>query len=122
MEANCFQKGALGSKCLAGSFRIISGKASSKKPALFGCSMGGYVALRLACKFPDAKDDIFTLGTKFDWNLATAKKEAEMLNAEKMEKKTPAFAESLRKIYVPNESLLQCPLSHQLTNPNPARR
>lgn len=74
-----------------------------QKPSVFGYSMGGYVALRLAYRFPDLLGDIVTLGTKFAWTTETAKKEAAMLDAKKMEEKVPAFAESLKKLHAPND-------------------
>lgn len=74
-----------------------------QKPAVFGYSMGGYVALRLAYKFPDLLGDIITLGTKFAWTPEAAKKEAAMLDPKKIEEKIPAFAESLKKMHAPND-------------------
>jgi pimeloyl-ACP methyl ester carboxylesterase len=74
-----------------------------QKPAVFGYSMGGYVALRLAYKFPDLLGDIITLGTKFDWTPETARKEAAMLDAVKIETKVPAFAESLKDLHGAND-------------------
>jgi len=98
-----FSKEGFGIKVFSWQLQNFIRDSKLKKPNVFGYSMGGYVALRLACKFPDAMGDIFTLGTKFDWNPATAKKEAELLNTEKMEKKNPAFAESLKKLHAPND-------------------
>lgn len=73
-----------------------------QKPAVFGYSMGGYVALRLAYKFPDLLGDITTLGTKFAWTPEAAAKEAALLNPQKLEEKVPAFAESLKAMHAPN--------------------
>ena len=74
-----------------------------QKPKVFGYSMGGYVALRLAFKFPEVLGDIFTLGTKFDWNPKTAEKESKMLDAKTIESKVPAFAAALKKLHAPND-------------------
>lgn len=65
------------------------------KTDIFGYSMGGYVALWLARFYPDRVGKIFTLGTKLDWNEATAEKETKLLNAEKINTKVPAFAQEL---------------------------
>ncbi len=60
--------------------------------AIFGYSMGGYVALYLASDYPEMVGDIITLGTKFDWSPTTAMQEAKMLNPDKIEEKVPKFA------------------------------
>ena len=66
------------------------------KTDIFGYSMGGYVALWLARFYPDRIGKIFTLGTKLEWNEATAEKETKLLNAEKISAKVPAFAQELQ--------------------------
>ena len=63
--------------------------------SIFGYSMGGYVALYLASKYPGKVKRIFTLATKFDWNEASAEKETRMLDPEKIEAKVPVFATEL---------------------------
>ena len=63
--------------------------------AIFGYSMGGYVALYLAAHHPEKVAEIFTLATKFDWNPETAAKEVKLLDPEKIEAKVPAFAKDL---------------------------
>lgn len=65
------------------------------KISIFGYSMGGYVALYLAAKYPAKVRCIFTLATKFDWNEASAEKETKLLDPEKIEAKVPAFAQEL---------------------------
>lgn len=67
-----------------------------RKIDIFGYSMGGYVALWLARFYPDRVGKIMTLGTKLDWNEATAEKETRFLNAEKIAAKVPAFAAELQ--------------------------
>jgi esterase/lipase len=64
--------------------------------SIFGYSMGGYVALYLASQKPLLVNRIFTLATKFNWNVESALKESAMLNAEKIEIKIPHFAEELK--------------------------
>lgn len=69
--------------------------------AIFGYSMGGYVALYLAKHHPARIEKIITLATKFSWNETIAAKEAAMLQADKIEEKLPAFAISLQKRHAP---------------------
>lgn len=69
------------------------------KVAVFGYSMGGYVALNLAMKQSDLVEKIVTLGTKFDWTPTFAEKEIKMLNPDAIEMKVPAFAERLRQLH-----------------------
>jgi esterase/lipase len=64
---------------------------------IFGYSMGGYVALRLAVLFPERAGKIFTLGTKFQWTNGYAERETKKLNPEKIKEKVPAFAEELSR-------------------------
>ncbi len=51
---------------------------------IFGFSMGGYAALWIAKYYPSSVNRIFTLATKMDWNEESAKREAGMLNADKV--------------------------------------
>lgn len=62
---------------------------------IFGYSMGGYVALNYAAKFPEKINKIYTLATKFSWNENTAQKEVDMLNPDIIEQKFPSFAQNL---------------------------
>jgi len=59
--------------------------------ALFGYSMGGYVALYLAATQPYKVRSVVTLSTKFEWSPEGAAREVRMLNAEKVKEKVPAF-------------------------------
>ncbi len=70
---------------------------------IFGYSMGGYVALRLALTEPDKVARIMTLGTKFHWTAETAHKEASQLNPLKIEAKVPEFAETLQRRHAPTD-------------------
>jgi esterase/lipase len=63
---------------------------------VFGYSMGGYVALKLAAIGISSIQSITTLGTKFDWSKTATEKELKMLNPEKIEEKVPQFANSLK--------------------------
>jgi esterase/lipase len=69
--------------------------------SVFGYSMGGYVALKLAAKFPGTVNEIVTLGTKFGWSPEIALKETAMLNPEKIEEKVPKFATALAQLHAP---------------------
>ena len=68
-----------------------------------GYSMGGYVALSLALKYPERVGKVLTLGTKLHWNPEIAQKEAGMLVPEKIEAKVPAFAEALARRHAPTD-------------------
>ena len=70
---------------------------------IFGYSMGGYVALWLACQFPSRIGKIVTLGAKFDWSPESAAHETKKLNAEKIMEKVPAFARILESRHAPND-------------------
>jgi pimeloyl-ACP methyl ester carboxylesterase len=71
---------------------VFMNENNIKKASLFGYSMGGYVALNYALTNANNVEKIFTLGTKFDWNIEFATKQAKFLNAEKLQEKVPAFA------------------------------
>lgn len=65
-------------------------------PAVFGYSMGGYVALHLACMQAGLLGPIATLATKFNWTPETAAKESKMLDPDTILAKVPKFAEALQ--------------------------
>src|SRR5262245_46274519 len=65
--------------------------------AVFGYSMGGYVALEVARRRPDLIGTVITLGTKFDWTPESAAKETRHLDAAKIKAKVPYFAEQLEQ-------------------------
>ena len=65
--------------------------------SIFGYSMGGYVALKLAKEYPEKVQKMMTLGTKVQWDSETAEKEVRLLNPEKMVEKIPQFVEVLKK-------------------------
>lgn len=67
--------------------------------AVFGYSMGGYVALYLAAEFPEMVGDVITLGTKFDWSPTTAQQEVKKLNPDAIEEKVPKFAAYLAALH-----------------------
>lgn len=61
----------------------------------FGYSMGGYVAVTLACGHPDLVAGIATLGTKFYWDPETAARETGRMDPQKIVAKVPHFAAAL---------------------------
>ncbi|MEL6135551.1 MAG: alpha/beta hydrolase, partial [Bacteroidota bacterium] len=65
------------------------------KVAVFGYSMGGYIALVSAFHRPNLFACIATLGTKFDWSPEIATQEMRKLNPEKILTKVPKFATML---------------------------
>jgi len=73
------------------------------KTHIFGYSMGGYVALKLASENQTWIDRIVTLGTKFNWTPEIADKEVRMLNPSKVEEKVPKFATYLSKLHSPDD-------------------
>lgn len=70
---------------------------------IFGYSMGGYSALYAARHFPGVAERIFTLGTKFNWNMESSLRETAMLDAVKIQDKVPAFAKTLEERHTPND-------------------
>ena len=65
-------------------------------PAVFGHSMGGYVALFHKANFDDSPiTHILTYGTKFNWSETSVMKELPMLVPEHIEEKFPAFRDQL---------------------------
>lgn len=72
------------------------------KPVIFGYSMGGYVALNLERTSPQKVSKIITLGTKFDWNPESSRREAGYLDPEKILEKIPKYAEYLQSLHGEN--------------------
>lgn len=70
---------------------------------IFGYSMGGYVALKVADKKPELVNKIFALATKFHWTPDSAVQETKMLNPEKIKEKVPGFAKALSQRHEPEE-------------------
>lgn len=77
-----------------------------QKISVFGYSMGGYVGLYLAKNFPERIDKLFTLATKWDWNLENAERESKMLNPKIIKEKVPKYADSLLQLHGKNWELL----------------
>lgn len=74
-----------------------------KNVYIFGYSMGGYVALKVARTHPNLIAKIVTLGTKFNWNPTIAAKEIRMLSPELVQEKIPKFAANLEALHAPHD-------------------
>ena len=81
----------------AGNVRDLIMSNGLARTALFGYSMGGYVALKLADEMPDRVAGVVTLGTKLAWSPEVAVRENAKLDAAKIRAKVPAFALDLEQ-------------------------
>jgi len=70
-------------------------KHNMDRASFFGYSMGGYIGLYIAAKFPGKIEKLITLGTKLSWSKEIAENEIKMLDPETIESKLPAFAQQL---------------------------
>lgn len=68
-----------------------------ERPTIFGYSMGGYAALKLAADSPALVGSVITLATKIAWTPDVAAKEAQRCDPEKIRLKVPAFAAELEE-------------------------
>jgi pimeloyl-ACP methyl ester carboxylesterase len=66
---------------------------------LFGYSMGGYIALAFAIKYPKKVDKIMTLATKYHWSTQIAIKETSFLNPTLILEKVPKYAQQLQTLH-----------------------
>jgi pimeloyl-ACP methyl ester carboxylesterase len=71
--------------------------------AVFGYSMGGYVAAYLAQQHPHLVEKIATLATKFHWTEEIAAREVKMLQPGVISQKLPAFADTLTQRHQPQD-------------------
>lgn len=69
------------------------------QPLVFGYSLGGYVALCHAIKYPNRISSILTLATKFKWSEEIAQQEIQYLNPSIIEEKVPKYAQQLATIH-----------------------
>ena len=65
------------------------------RAAIFGYSMGGYVALHLAATHPALVSHVVTLGTRLAWTREAAERECAQLDAATLMEKVPRFAVAL---------------------------
>jgi alpha-beta hydrolase superfamily lysophospholipase len=66
---------------------------------IFGYSLGGYVAMRLALQHPKKIKGIMTFGTILNWTSEQADKQIAQINPEKLKAKVPAFVQYLEKLH-----------------------
>lgn len=89
------QSGDFSIGAMAQELEAFFNENQSTQVQVFGYSMGGYVALYHQVMFGPRIQNIFCLGTKFDWNPGSAEKEASMLQPGLLIEKIPAFAQLL---------------------------
>ena len=77
--------------------RSVIAARSIEQTAIFGYSMGGYIALKLAAESPDIVSSVITLGTKMHWTPEIALLETSRLDASRIRANVPAFAVHLSK-------------------------
>ncbi|MBX7041389.1 MAG: alpha/beta fold hydrolase [Ignavibacteria bacterium] len=90
-------------KTFAEEIRELIEKSRTGPCRIFGYSMGGYAALYAARHFPGVAGKIFTLGTKFDWNIESSARETAMLDPARIISKVPSFAKTLEERHYPND-------------------
>ena len=91
-QAHC--DGALSIPAFAAQAKTFVAQHQLQNALVFGYSMGGYVATYLH-KQTGYFSKIYTLGTKFIWQIESAMQEANMLNPKTITEKFPAYANSL---------------------------
>lgn len=69
--------------------------------SFFGYSMGGYVAMYIACKYPQRVEKVITLATKYYWDETIAASEIKKLQPQTIAEKIPAFAAELAGRHAP---------------------
>jgi pimeloyl-ACP methyl ester carboxylesterase len=102
-NGNPYSTNGFGIETFAGDVRRFMEDNQLQRADIFGYSMGGYVALWLAHTDPERIGRITTLGTKFDWDPRSAKKEVAKMNPEKILLKVPGFARILESRHKPND-------------------
>ncbi len=86
-------------------------------PAVFGHSLGGYVALYHKANREDSPiTNIFTYGTKFNWSEAAVAKELPMLIPEHIEEKFPQFRDVLKERHGERWKHLMRSTAHMMRN------
>jgi pimeloyl-ACP methyl ester carboxylesterase len=101
-SGNPFSENGFGIDVFANDVLHFLDENNLEKADIFGYSMGGYVALWLAHKYPLRINNLITLGTKFDWSPESAEREIKKLDPEKIQAKVSAFARILEHRHAPN--------------------
>lgn len=81
----------------AGDVRRFITTNALRDVAIFGYSMGGYVALHLAAESPELVSAVATLGTKLAWSPDVAARETSRLDPVTIRAKVPKFADALER-------------------------
>jgi pimeloyl-ACP methyl ester carboxylesterase len=79
-----------------------------KKVNILGYSLGGYVGLNLALKYPQKINKLVTLSTKLKWDRDFAEKEAQKILPEFIEKNHPKLADKLKATHHPEDWRVIC--------------
>jgi len=88
-----------------------------KNVAVFGHSMGGYVALYHKLNFENSPlSTIMTYGTKFNWSENAVQKEIPMLNPEHLAEKFPNHAQLLKEKHGERWKALMRSTAHMMQN------
>ncbi len=69
--------------------------------SVFGYSLGGYVALYMACNHAGRIERVITLGTKLYWDPSVAEKEIAKIDPVHLQEKYPAFTQRLEQKHTP---------------------
>lgn len=88
---------AYGIERFADNVRAFLTAKQIERVAIFGYSMGGYVALHLAASSPDVVTRVATLGTKLAWTPDVAQRETSRLDPATLRAKVPKFAAALEE-------------------------
>lgn len=75
------------------------GASALASAAIFGYSLGGYVALQLAATQPSLVRSVATLGTKLEWTPKAAERMAAMMDPAGMTERSPKLAAALREAH-----------------------
>jgi len=116
LEPHLFEFSGHGKQSFSGDFGIkqfsdeLRDFIQNKKlngAAVFGYSMGGYVALHAASIHVNLIGPIFTIGTKLNWTTENIRQESGFCDWNFLLQKAPAFAASLKAKHADYEQLLQ---------------
>lgn len=106
--SEAFSKKGFGIEVFAEELKEFISQKGLDQPAVFGYSMGGYVALYLAAIDKNLMRKILTLGTKFEWTPESAANETSRMNPEIMAQKIPVYTDALLKAHgAPWKTLVQ---------------
>lgn len=71
--------------------------------AIFGYSMGGYAGMYLALHHPERVSKLVSLGTRYCWDPEIAAREIQLLDADTIQARFPAFASQLATLHAIND-------------------